>query len=111
MKVKVIFWFKRINPEALIWITGLTALAFINSDNASHFTICPLKNIGFDFCPGCGLGKSIFYLYSFKLEQSFAAHPLGIFAFIILLHRISTLLLKSFKNYKNSNHFLINQKV
>ena len=111
MKARIIIWFKRVNPEALVWITGLTALAFINLENTSHFTICPLNNLGLDYCPGCGLGKSISYLFSLKIEQSFAAHPLGIFAFIILLHRIFFLMLKSYKINKPSTHYLTNQKV
>lgn len=92
--------FSFINPEALIWTGGLLALALINTDDSSHFTICPLKSIGIDFCPGCGLGSSIHYLLHFEIEQSFNAHPLGIFAFAVLLHRIYELTGNSFKKIK-----------
>lgn len=88
------------NPEALIWILGLLILAFIKADTASHFTICPLKNIGIDFCPGCGLGKSIHYLLNFEIEESIKAHPLGIFALAVLFNRIYKLLAISFMNIK-----------
>ena len=84
--------FHFVNPEAAIWICGLIFLAFINTDSSSHFTICPLKNIGIDFCPGCGLGKSIHYLLHLQIENSLNAHPLGIFAFAVLLRRISELI-------------------
>ncbi len=97
-------YFKRIfsviNPEALIWILGLLILAFINIDNASHFTICPLKNMGIDFCPGCGLGKSIHYLMNFEIVESIKAHPLGIFALAVLFNRIYKLITNSFMNVK-----------
>lgn len=92
--------FTIVSPEALIWISGLTILAFIKVDYTSHFTLCPLKNIGIDFCPGCGLGKSLHYLMHFEIEKSFSAHPLGIFAFAVLLNRIYELTGNSFKNMK-----------
>jgi Protein of unknown function (DUF2752) len=80
------------NLEAFIWIAGLAILYFVHIGENNHFTICPLKNLGFDFCPGCGLGTSIHYLLHFDFVQSFHAHPLGIFAFIVLVHRILVLL-------------------
>ncbi|HSD63389.1 MAG TPA: DUF2752 domain-containing protein [Ignavibacteriaceae bacterium] len=92
--------FSLVSPEALIWTSGLMILAFIKTDSTSHFTICPLKIIGLDFCPGCGLGKSIHYLLHLELEQSFNAHPLGIFALGVLFHRIYELTGDSFKHIK-----------
>ena len=83
--------------EALIWCAGLLVLAFSNPDTQTHFSICPLYNLGFDFCPGCGLGKSISLLFHGELIRSFAAHPLGIFAVIVLSYRIFRLT----KNYLN----------
>jgi len=92
MKNYFIRFFKVINPEALIWISGILVLAFINVDGSSHFSVCPFKNIGIDFCPGCGLGKSIHYLLSLEIDKSLNAHPLGLFAFAVLLRRIYELL-------------------
>ena len=92
MKNYIIRFFKVINPEALVWISGILALAFINVDSSSHFSVCPFKSIGIDFCPGCGLGKSIHYLLSFEIEKSLNAHPLGLFAFTVLVRRIYDLL-------------------
>jgi Protein of unknown function (DUF2752) len=68
-----------------------------NPQADGHFTLCPLYNLGFDFCPGCGLGNSISYLFHGQLRQSFAAHPLGIFAVIVLSLRI----FQQTKNYLN----------
>ena len=87
-----ITFFNRIGFEAFVWITSLLFLAFINLPGTTHFTICPLNNLGIEFCPGCGLGNSISYLLHGNLTASFAAHPLGIFALMIILFRIISLL-------------------
>ena len=81
---------KLLGFEALIWIFGLIYLALINSPEASHFTVCPLANSGIYFCPGCGLGNSISYLFRGDFASSFRTHPLGIFALVIILFRIIT---------------------
>ncbi len=101
MKNYFLRFFSVINPEALIWISGILVLAFIDVDGSSHFSVCPFKNIGIDFCPGCGLGKSIHYLLSLEIEKSLSAHPLGLFAFAVLFRRIYELMKISFINSKN----------
>ena len=78
--------------EALIWIFGLSYLAFINSPGEIHFTICPISNLGFDFCPGCGLGNSVSYLFKGDFISSFNAHPLGILALLIITLRIISII-------------------
>lgn len=88
--------------ETVIWITGLLYLAFISSLDQTHFTICPIKNLGFEFCPGCGLGHSITQLFHGNFVQSFHTHPLGFFALIIIIHRIYTLLKTNIINYKKA---------
>jgi hypothetical protein len=82
-----IFFYPR---EAFTWIIGLIALAVYVPGNG-HFTLCPLSRFGFDFCPGCGLGRSISLFFHGEIVQSFATHPLGIFAVIVLSFRIYTL--------------------
>ncbi len=84
MKLKIL------NIEALIWILGLIYLYFVNTD--SHYSFCIIKNLGIDFCPGCGLGRSIHYIMHFQIIKSLDTHPLGLFGLIILLNRIFTLL-------------------
>jgi hypothetical protein len=79
---------RKIPLEGLIWISALLFLAVINVDSNNHFTLCPFNNLGFEFCPGCGLGKSIHFLFHLEIVKSFNAHPMGVFAFIILIHRI-----------------------
>ena len=80
--------------EALIWLTGLIALAFYFPDG-SHFSICPFSWVGFSFCPGCGLGRSVSHLFHGEIMMSLNTHPLGIFAVIVLSYRIIELT----KNY------------
>ena len=88
---------KRFPLEAITWAVGLILLSFLDP-HASHFSLCPLKNLGFDFCPGCGLGKSIAYLLDGEIRKSFSTHPLGIFAFVILSLRIFQL---------TKNHYIL----
>jgi len=90
----------RIPLEALVWLAGLLLLA--TSDGTAHFTLCPLQNMGWDFCPGCGLGKSITLLFQGKFHASLQAHPLGIFAVIILSFRIINLTKHYLRNYGKS---------
>ncbi|MDL5049310.1 DUF2752 domain-containing protein [Oscillatoria amoena NRMC-F 0135] len=85
--------------EAVTWTVALVALAFYQPDQSRHFTLCPLSAIGFDFCPGCGLGHSIAWLFKGAFVQSWQAHPLGLFAVIVLTYRIISLTIKSIKPY------------
>ena len=78
--------------EAVIWMSGLIALAFVDPSQTSHVTICPIAYFGFDFCPGCGLGRSIAWLFHGSLKNSFSAHPLGIVTLVVLVHRIIQLI-------------------
>ena len=91
---------KRIPVELLVWVTGLLVLASMDTDG--HFTLCPLKNAGWNFCPGCGLGRSIGLLFKGDLPASLDAHPLGIFAVIILSFRILNLTKNYLQNYGKS---------
>jgi hypothetical protein len=95
-------YFNLIGFEALIWISGLIYLAIFSPLDQTHFTICPLANAGFDYCPGCGLGHSITQLFHGNFIQSFNTHPLGFFALIIILHRIFTLIKKNIIHYKKA---------
>jgi len=90
---------KLIGLEATIWIFGLVYLVFINDPQSIHFTICPLANLGIDFCPGCGLGNSISYLFQGEMSASIHAHPLGIFALIIITMRIITIIKNNRRMY------------
>lgn len=97
-KIKISNWF-----EPMIWIAGLFYLAFIANFGSNHFTICPISNLGFDFCPGCGLGHSISMIFSGNIFESFFVHPLGIFALIIITYRIVSVSVFNINYSKNIN--------
>ena len=78
---------RKIPIELTIWVSGLLWLAFSHPEH-THFTVCPLALTGFNYCPGCGLGHSISYLLRGEWQLSWQSHPLGIFAFLVLLKRI-----------------------
>ncbi|MBC7936899.1 MAG: DUF2752 domain-containing protein [Rhizobacter sp.] len=67
----------------------------------NHYSLCFFKWMGFSFCPGCGLGHSISWLFHGNIGKSFSEHPLGIFAVGILIHRI-------YKIIKNKPSLFIN---
>ncbi|NWF89773.1 MAG: DUF2752 domain-containing protein [Ignavibacteriaceae bacterium] len=110
MRQKLSAFIKVLNFESIVWIAGLAFLAAYSPGVDRHFTICPIKNLGFSFCSGCGLGESISHLFRFQFMKSFNAHPLGIFAFIIMLNRIIFLFLKSIHQYQNSTAQIIGGK-
>ena len=92
---------KRIPFEAAFWFTGLFLLAIVDT-SSNHVKLCPLKNAGFDFCPGCGLGNSISLLFQGQFQESLHTHPLGICAVIILSFRIIRLTKQHLQNYGKS---------
>ena len=76
--------------ELLVWLSALVFLA-INNPSVHPYTLCPFSNLGFSWCPGCGLGRSISSLLHFDLSGSIHYHWFGIPAFFILLNRIGQL--------------------
>ena len=77
--------------EIIFWAAAILALFACNPSVQAHYSFCLLNNLGFKFCPGCGLGHSISWLLHGNLTASFKAHPLGILAVPIILFRIITL--------------------
>jgi hypothetical protein len=87
------FIFRPFVLEVIFWVIALMLPLFINPSKP-HFSICLFHNLGLNFCPGCGLGRSLALLYRGDIFQSFLCHPLGIFAFGVLLYRIIILSVK-----------------
>ncbi len=96
---KKIFKLINNNIELIFWTMGLIYL-FINSLAQTDLSFCPVKHLGFNWCPGCGLGKSISYLFNFQIINSLKTHPLGIFALIVISYRILTLI-KNIRRERN----------
>ncbi len=91
--------FNFLSSELFIWSAALIYLAIFKQPDYNHFTFCPLKNLGFEFCPGCGLGNSISFIFHGDVQSSLAAHPFGIAALIILVSRIISLLKQEGSKY------------
>jgi hypothetical protein len=77
----------KVHLEMFIWIAAILLLVFLNP-YGNLYSICPLKYLGFHYCPGCGLGRSIALLFRGRLAESFAMHPFGIFAILVIGQRI-----------------------
>jgi hypothetical protein len=92
--------------EALIWFSGLVYLLFTNPYYTEHISICPYKNLGINFCPGCGLGRAIAYLFHGDILNSFNTHPLAIPALILIIIRIVQLLRKKFMIHHNQKEVI-----
>lgn len=103
IRTYLISFFRIINLEVIIWSVALIFLAFFNGTDNSHFTICPLSNLGFENCPGCGLGKSITLFFEGDISGSINTHLLGIPAIIILLYRIITLTRNNILTHRKIN--------
>ncbi len=91
-------FYRRLGLEAIIWISAFVYLAIHNPYVQTEFTLCPLKILGFHYCPGCGLGRSVSFLLHGDLVRSFQTHILGIPATIVLFSRTISLLGKAIRN-------------
>jgi hypothetical protein len=74
--------------ELLFWTAALLALAMTDPANKVHFSLCPLKAMGITWCPGCGLGHAISWLFRGDIRNSWHAHWLGVPALAVILYRI-----------------------
>lgn len=92
---KILQAIRKLPFEAMLWLASLILLAIADPTHGAHFSVCPLALAGFDGCPGCGLGRSVAFLFKGEFESSFRSHPLGIAAVIILSFRIIQLTKKS----------------
>ncbi|MFY0651583.1 MAG: DUF2752 domain-containing protein [Cyclobacteriaceae bacterium] len=86
----------KLDVEVYVWTIGLLLLVFSNPDH-HHFTVCPIANVGFDWCPGCGLGRSVALIFRGRFLDSFEMHPLGFLALAVLSHRVVSLFNQSLK--------------
>lgn len=91
-----------LHTEILIWTTALVLAYFADPAN-HHMTLCPIAALGFEHCPGCGLGRSMSLLMHGDWKGSLAMHPLGWFGLSVIVFRIYTLIKKTLKA-KTHNH-------
>jgi hypothetical protein len=92
--------FKKLPIELIFWLTALISLWFFDP-YGNHYSLCPLSNLGIDWCPGCGLGRSMALLMKGHFIASWEMHPLGGFALVVIIFRIFEIIknLKTTKNY------------
>lgn len=73
--------------EWLALATGLILLALMDPLSQAQ-TLCPIERLGFSYCPGEGLGRSVSHAFRGDLKASFYSHPAGIAAILIITGRI-----------------------
>ncbi len=82
-------WLKR-HAELICWVLALFTLFFLNTDT-DETSLCIFRFMGFNNCPGCGLGHAIHCVLHLQFSQSFHYHPFGIPAVLIILSRVKHL--------------------
>lgn len=83
--------FKKLPLELFFWLIALISLFFLQTSE-SHFSLCPLNNLGIDFCWGCGIGRSMHHFIKGEWVTSFSYHFAGGPAVIVILYRIYQLI-------------------
>ncbi len=89
--------------ELIIWVLAFLMLAIDVPEpygQAHHFSLCPLAALGFDWCPGCGLGRSITQLFHGNFEESWKYHWFALPAVLIIGLRMFTLSKRSINEFK-----------
>ena len=111
------------NPKRFRKILGiagaLLTLAFpfyvmLQSANQSIETeqsICPFKLLTGFPCPGCGITKSLIFLYKGDLEKSIYYHLFGPFTFLFCLVAIVTLSVELFTEKDYFQKILYSKKI
>lgn len=103
--MKSVFKILSKNLEALLWLGGLIYLYNINPYADGHLSLCGFKLLGVEYCPGCGLGRSISLFFNGDVQGSIDMHPLGIVALVLISYRIISLLLKNIKPKKSEAYY------
>jgi hypothetical protein len=91
---RVTYKYRNSHLEAYFWLIALVSLALSSPNKATHYTLCIFKNLGFDFCPGCGLGRGITFLFHGQFIESWQSHPMALIALLVLLYRSYSILKK-----------------
>lgn len=92
---------QRFPLELVFWIGSLFAILTIDPSASTHFSLCPLDQLGFSWCPGCGLGRSMNLLANGNFQASWSMHPLAMLAYVVIFYRIWQLI----KNLKTTHNY------
>ena len=93
---------RRFPWESAFWLAALLFLAFSEPASGNHFTLCPLKALGANFCPGCNIGHAIAFLLHGDIQASWNAHWLGIPAVLLLVFRSGLLLYRYIQHLRSA---------
>lgn len=93
---------KTIPLELIIWL-GAMILIYNLEWGEESTSLCPIHGLGFTWCPGCGLGRSIHFLMHGELCSSLQMHWLGLPVLVVLFYRIIQLSI-IFLTQINLNH-------
>jgi len=77
--------------ELIFWVSAICLLFFMDT-SASQPSLCIYRLVGFDSCPGCGLGHAMYHAMHLNFMQSIDEHKFGIPAVFIISLRIKQLL-------------------
>ncbi|MEY2706223.1 MAG: hypothetical protein RL407_2285 [Bacteroidota bacterium] len=86
--------------ELIFWLGCIVAVLTINPE-IEAFSICPLHQLGLEWCPGCGLGKAMNLLARGEVQASWQFHPAASLAYGVIFHRIWVLV----KQLKHRTHY------
>jgi len=98
---KILHIKEKLPLELMFWVLAIISLALMEAGHENHFTLCPLDNLGFTWCPGCGLGRAINLMLRGDFAASFSMHPLAGFALGVIFYRIVQLI----RNIKTYNYY------
>lgn len=90
------------NLELITWVVILVLL-ILPMPQEQHFTLCPFQNLGFEYCPGCGLGRSCNMALHGSFIDSLRMHPFGIFAVVVIIFRIYQLSIHQINQLKTKS--------
>lgn len=89
--------------EWIVLLAGLLLMALLDPFGQAA-SLCPIDRLGFDFCPGCGLGKSVAFAARGDLTASLQSHPLGVLAILVIVARIGSIFRRNYNFTKEKNH-------
>jgi hypothetical protein len=91
---------RKINIELIAWPLALILLYFMNLGKDAG-SLCLLKNLGFPFCPGCGLGHGIHYFLHGQWAAAIRHHWLSPLIVVVLLYRTMQLARLQYIDFKH----------
>lgn len=83
--------YRSVGAEPFVWGGALLYFAFLDPSATATLSLCPLHNLGFHSCPGCGLGRSISFFLHGEVMNSVHTHLLGIPTTLVIVGRIASI--------------------